>query len=516
MPEGVKTLERTYWADAEQQVTFDKVSRLEPSAPIPLKFDSPSPGKVVWQPDGPRTFTYLIESTVTGAVIPSWSLPRGKISRDSTETIADPPERFRAIRALWKDAKRNRYLVDYQYDMPPPSSDGTLISLELYWSGDWAPAHTITGDTIARPIDRDFFDPDRYRVTHLFDYQRDGTPSAVDVRGHAVKMGAIFGFPVVALLGWAVYALRELSRRGRPEPVDERIVREILTRESPEVVETEWTGFAVTPGIERFLRDLERQRKVGLRIEPPENEDDVAKVAIRLLVAREKLTPYERAGIDALIPQGMETTSEEIARQHAGRAFDPTEALWAPLEQIAKASDPKEPPSWSNAMLWLLFAAGVGLLASETFRDNREPAFLFAAIGAGVVLLNIWPSNAVRRAVRLSPRPVVSLLIPIVLAAVAMGFIHLFAEHPAGMRASAGLSLVLLATVLILLLRSATRETPEMLLRRRELVRAREWLREGPHRAQDLAPWAVALGLKRERPTLEDEEWGDALMTYGD
>src|SRR5436190_1958409 len=263
VPPNVQRLERTYWNDSEQEVTFDAITLYDGDRTIPL-IDSGDldhahrwrqqlwPGRAAWSvrdktetPSGWRSLTYVIESHVSDTVIPAWSIPRGKVSHDTSGGLTDPRKRLREVIPIWREALKNpkhRFLLDYLYDMPPPSTKGTQIQLQIYWPAGWNPVHEITPDTVARPIKRDFSNPDQYRVTHLFEEDGRHLLTSVYTPRHAIRMAALVGFPIVGLLFWIMFVLREVFRRPRGVDDGEQLLREVVYNEAPEVVEARWSG----------------------------------------------------------------------------------------------------------------------------------------------------------------------------------------------------------------------------------------------------------------------------------
>ena len=504
------------------------------------------------QVEGPRALTYVLRYTVTDAIAPAWSIPRGE--QDPQGNLQYPRKRLRELIPIWREGlekPRSRYLLDYQYDMPPPSTDGTRIQLQLYWDDGWSPVHTITGDTIAKEIDRSIGYNDRWRVTHLFDYHRDGVPPAIDLRPHKIRLASILGFPIAAAILWLLFLLRELFRRGEAPAVaevNEQYVRETVYSEPPEVIAARWSARATYPNLEAFLRRLEREHKIALTIEPrtvtfdgEEMEDDPL-VKIRLLVPREELSAYERAGIDALIPTGWEVTSDEIQKQHEEQGFDPTEAMQAELARIAKESGSEVKPPWYSRMTSIgMFAGGLWLALMEAATENREPVHLFAALAGGILLNILWPSTISRHLIRLSLLGTLLLLVPIVLATIAIAIIHLVCDVPLGVLGSIGVSLTFLGAYQMILSSCATRATTEAIERQMKLARARRWLRNElksatPRLRDEHIPHLNALGLdwtlarwrkRHQRPESRfatsqftgnappevEEEWGGVLFT---
>ena len=516
VPPPVQRLERTYWEDAEQKVTVDAITLYTEGRTVPLEdsgdFDrahqfrqSEWPGRVVWSvrdkadvPASTRTLTYVIESRIGNAVIPAWSIPRGKaLSHDNSGRPGDPRERLRAVIPLWREALKNprhRFLVDYQYDMPPPSTKGTSVQLQLYWPPGWKPVREITPDTVAAPIERDSYNPDRYRLLHLFEENSGRVLTGIDVPGHAIRMASLAGFPIVGLLFWLAFVLIEFLRRPRGLVDGEQLVRDAVYSQPPEKIEAQWSGRAPYVTVQRFLRRLERDRKIAVTVEPRgEEEDDL--VTLRLLVPREQLTPYEGLGIQILMRDGWEATSDEIRARQEEEKLDAEGALNLAVQNTAaKAKKDQRAPWYSRLTSFALFAAGIYFALQETVRLGREPAVLGVTLIAASMLVSIWPDSLTREAVRSSLRNALFLLLPLAIFAAILVAVHFAAQMPPGFFASAGMSLAFLGTYKAMLANSAPRGDAQ-------LGRARHWLRRElksptPRLRDDAIPWLHALGLQ--------------------
>jgi hypothetical protein len=531
VPPGVTKIERSYWSSGEMRVKFDSVS----VGGKPLHFESPWGGKVVWtiEPSTEaRTMAFDILTTVTDAVIPAWSLPHGTFTHDSHAEMTDPKLHLKSLLKLWSEAlpsPRSRYLLDYQYEMPGVSEEGTDIQLQLYWPDAWNPVHFVTGDTIATKTNPDTYNSTRWRATHLFDAGSNVFPPGIDVRRHAIRMASIVALPVACLLVFLLFLVIETWRRRGGGDFDEHRLGETLMSEPPEIIAARWSGRAMKARIEPFLRRLEKKHKIDLTIE--KTDDDENNVSLRLLVPREELTPYERAGIDALMPEGREITSAEIRAKHEDDFFDPADALEAELGRIAKANK-AQAPWYSKFTSFVLFAGGMALLVMEIAKNQREPILMFGALVCCSTLMSLWPDSAARYGISNSLRWSVVLLIPLaVVTAIVWGALLLLAEPP-GVYGAAGFSLVFFALYKAIVAASAPRAPAD-------LLRARNWLRaelksERPRLRDEMIPWLSAVGLSsdvdrwKRRAQAEpsrfftggwsgtyretEEEWGDALV----
>jgi hypothetical protein len=521
VPPSVQRLERTYWEDAEQIVTFDAITLYDTERTVKLEestdldrahhfHDDDWPGRVVWSvrdkaaiPAETRTLTYVIESHISDAVIPAWSIPRGKVlSDDSASRLGDPRERLREVIPFWREARKNprhRFVVDYQFNMPPPSIAGTSIQLQLYWPPGWQPVHEITPDTVAQPIARDFANPDRYRLQHLFEEDGRHLLTSVDDGRHGIRMASLAGLPIAGLLLWLLFVLIAFLRRPRGSEDAEQLVRDAVYRLPPEKVEAEWSGRAPHVTIDQFLRRLERERKVAISLDKNNVKNNVANdvATLRLLVPREQLTPYEGLGIQILLRDAWETTSEDVRRRSENENFDAERVLNLAVQKTAaEGAKNQRAPWYSRATSFAMIAAGLFLSIQELVRYNREPAMLFATLMASVMLYSIWPDSITREAVRGSLRNALFLLIPLAIFTGIAVAAHFAASTPPGFYASAGMSIAFLGAYKAILANNAPRGDGR-------LIRARNWLRNElksptPRLRDDTIPWLNALGLQRD------------------
>lgn len=520
VPDVTKTLERTYWTDAGQWIEFTSVIRMVTEREgVEEQLDTTTPGSVRW-PATAGTQRYVIQSVVRGVVAPGWSIPRGP---DVRADALNPLDRFRDALPIWRDAwadRDRRFLLDYHFDLPPRSTTGTTSTFSLYWPDGWTPVREITADTVVTPVPSDGTVPDAYRIRHLFDVAK--PPGGNVVRPHAIRRAAILLFPLMGLLFWVYFVLREKIRRGVTQlpAVDEAFLRSRIYGEAPEAIEAHWTGAAPLPAIEPFLRRLESQRKIGLTIErigeEVEDSSDV-KVSIRLLVSREQLTPYERAGIDALMPKGHDTSSDEIRRLYKDQDFDPSDALMEALDRVAAESRGPVTDSWPSRILsFALFWGGAALYLIPYLEHSRGPLIFVPPVA--IVLVGLfWPSSLVRNRLRDSILWSAILLVPFALLFLALIASHLYGSIPIPPWPSIGLSLLALAAFKTSLGHSTGRESAEALQRTLELAAARRWLRANPPAGDQYDPWLAALGLPRRGSSVAaKEDWGWALSNWSE
>jgi hypothetical protein len=317
---------------------------------------------------------------------------------------------------------------------------------------------------------------------------------------------------------WLLFVVREVWRRGftASEAVDERVIREMLLADPPEIIAARWSGVAEPPRIEPFLRRLEKQHKIAITIEQQ-------RVTLRLIVSREQLAPYERLAIDALMPEGWETTSEQVqARREADEeALGPLDLLYLHLHSTALLSKgPAKAPWYSRLTSFAIFLFGLYTLIFNLKEAPHEPMTLFASLIAASTLMSLWPDNLTRALLRDSLWAVLIPLIPIAVATTFVFGINLVTQSPLSVYGAGGISLVMLAIVKACLASSATRAMRAEVRRRAVLVRIRRWLRdelrrEHPRLPGDILPYLRALGLPTrnfEHAEQAEEDWGELLV----
>ena len=472
------TIERSY----EPPVTFKRVLRLiSDNEGVEEKFEPTGPASIRWQTT-PGQHRYVIESALPEATFPAIDIPAAREFR--REALESP---------------RTRFVFDYVV-----VTTGRSVQIQLYWPNGWEPVHEITADTLVK-----FDGNGRSALRHLFEAK--GVPIQ---RQELIRPGSIVLVPIAGLLFWLVYAAREVIRQriaGHHE-VNEEFLRTKIYSESPEVIAAQWKGVTPAPSIETFLRRLEKQRKVGITIEripipiDGEEDDEELKVHVRLLVPRTQLNDYDRAGIDALIPSGMEISSDEIQTKYKGADFDPTEALESALKHVAdKHHGPAHDVWYSKLLSFALFWSGVILLAV-----NYEKRMAIAAAVLTVGLAIFWPSSLTRRLRFGFFLP----LLAIVIASAATLYINLTGPIPTPY-ASLGFALIALAAIKATMSQSTGRQSREALVRHGELAAARRYLMTAPMVRPDADDWLEALALpRRNERKPESEDWGSVLMRF--
>ncbi|HEY8133954.1 MAG TPA: hypothetical protein VII12_18910 [Thermoanaerobaculia bacterium] len=495
------TIKHRYWTDSDEKVQLMSILpsdhyKFEPWGELQLNVP-------------PGVSNYVITSRVTGVVTPIFAVPRGVRSMNPHDIVVDPRDRIREILPFWRDhgdQPRSRYLLDYQFFFPDQQQRFELIP-SISFGSEWKPVHPIKPGGVGSQVKAISGYADSYRIRHLFDYTRPGAPAAIDLRAYEIRSGSIVAFPIAAALIWLVYVawVWIRSRSTKPE-IDERWLRENVFNQPPEIVRAQWSGWVETPEIEEFLRRLEKADKITLDIEKVNQgtDDEEEVVSVRLRVDRSHLSDYERAVIDALMPQSDEITSRDIKKIHAGTDFDPMDAAGAWLRRaFPEKKRTSKPPVLSRLLSFLLFAGGAVLLGMEAVRGGADPIPFVATLVLTNFLVAIWPTfQKPSLAIRLA-------FIPLILLFCVVLLVQTITNQPAGIYASVGAMLMTLGGFHIIVSNAAKSDR-----RPAALVDAREWFRNQTHIRDEWLSYVDALGLQHGKRVGEDESWGYALCTF--
>ena len=537
VPADAATLERRYWSDREKRVAFDGIVRVDKDGKeIRLTrgnldradhFDVPYDGVIRWSTRDKESSgdaaqrTYIIDSTITGAVIPAWSMRQGRYSWTGASPFASVSDRLNSFLESAQNLRNKpRYLLDYALMLPPAGSEGLKYDAWLdFDQRAWRPLQPVTAGNLGQFINSDGETPAAFRLTHSIDFTGPGVPLAIPMESHVQRAGALVALPVAGVAIWLLAIAVAVLRGGRgSEAVDDEWLRTHLSANPPEVVGARWSGSSASPALEVFLRRLEKERKLSIRLQeipvPPEEADDDDQpghiVHLRLLVPRDQLSPYERQVINALMTDRQEITSTEIQKKYEGQVFDPSDEIDAALRTIAGDARSRSGSPWYwRFFVFALFAAGIVLIARDTLVTNAAPVAVIGALFFGAGLTAMWPDSVARYAMQHIVAGAIVLLIPLLLVVAAGAMLHLTSEQPLGLQATAGVTLAMLALYAAIAVSASRQPFPD-------LQKARNYFAAqlAGNRAlrTDYVPYAAALGLPVQPLKEPEEEWGIELM----
>jgi uncharacterized membrane protein YgcG len=387
-------------------------------------------------------------------------------------------------------------------------------------------------DELPRRLERDGLEPGESVVlTARLRYRGEGRPAATPPppAPFAARVAAILA--MAAVMAWLLVHFRRrqtaLGRaRGRqPQPpeIDRPWVEARLLAFKPEEVGALWDRRVGAPEVAALLARLVAEGKLegGPTAGKKKKAASAKDLRLRLLVGRHEFPGHERVLIDKLFYGSREeVTTGELTSHYRSTGFDPTALVKPAIENRLKLRKETSPASRPAPNRWPtagLFLAAVALLFAELMTNRAAGG---ATLGALAVLLP-WTyglaaalAYASRRQVEYLDRWMLAFGVPVV--ALAAGLARsLFAPELAGLAGVLGMAApafgapglfgtLALALAPVAVLRSATnlassREAPEAIALRQQLLQARRHLEDE---------------LERKRPDLEDA-WFPYLLALG-
>ena len=277
---------------------------------------------------------YRFEYELIGAVTPAWAIAAGPGSRASDEQeLFWPWERIGHVVADWRrawPALTTRYRFDHDVLLPSREGPGYTIrqlDYDLEYDNAWRDI-TPTEDVGAAT-------PGAYRAHKVFDYLGPGIPPHATTAPAALRLASLAALPIAGTLGWLLVVAAARRRRG--PPIDRTFVdTRILTRAPEEIAF--WLEDK-RPVVADVLARLAGEAAISIHADRPaghtfEEADEYAPVRLhmRRVAADASLTAFERDILDDVFGDARELTTESHRQRHAGRDYDPDEALEARLQ----------------------------------------------------------------------------------------------------------------------------------------------------------------------------------------
>jgi uncharacterized membrane protein YgcG len=315
-----------------------------------------------------------------------------------------------------------------------------------------------------------------------------------------VYLGGVAYFLV--LLVWRERALGRFGG-ARGAPVDRAWLEANVLSLAPEVVGAAWDRNVGSAEVAALLARLTSEGKLASEVRSAgkwifRRED----LHLKLLVDRGTLTDYERALIDGLFGASDTTDTQSVKERYRGTGFDPAakirsgiEARLGRLRGFAVGS-PK--PSWRPTALLLL--GGLATLAAAFLATPSQRGWVFGILVGFTVpwaIFGLIGALVGQGRVHRPTAPAVFIAISVALLGAGLWGVASL-PGPTGMHLAGGLLWALGLTRATFNL-VTTRESPESLARRRELLRAREYFERE---------------LRRSTPELEDR-WFPYLLAFG-
>jgi len=396
------------------------------------------------------------------------------------------------------------YVLDHDFAFT--NRDGVIDRLVVHLALDpaWRVADGTPLDFEAGPLP-----PGSGYVVRLdLDYVGNGEPGQATVHrlGWSWTLGGLALLWLFALWRWRVWSARDRAV-GRFEPlpppaaIDRAWLEEKIFSVPPEVVGAAWDRRVGPAEVAAMLARLVQQGKIESSIERRKHwfgGEDV--MTMRLKVPRESFSSEEAPLIAGMFPLGDEIDSEQLRKHYRNRGFDPASKIRAGLERDVKRlrgfNHPIPSPRAKPTLLLVLAAL---LLFAVGFVLTRDASAIGIVGGLLVMAAPVLVLAGVARSwLTAVVVPVAGIAFELLLASAAIAGAATVPAFPlAGLGGAILLQAALVRSMFNLL---ATREGPETLARRREMLAARNFLRAELERARpnledSWFPWLVAFGL---------------------
>ncbi|MGH9368000.1 MAG: hypothetical protein ACRD3M_10045 [Thermoanaerobaculia bacterium] len=396
-------------------------------------------------------------------------------------------------------SEEGRFVLDHDFAFPDRTGPIEKFTLELALDPVWRPERPWAGS-----LSRERLLPGESVVVRLpLSRVGAGRPAAARrVAGRTARL-AFFLLLVAATAALSLSFRSREKALGRFEPlppleaIDEQWLQRNLLSLAPEEAGALWDEKVGAPEVAAVLARLASEKKIETRVEGKS-------LAMRLLVAPEQLSGYDRELVQALFFGGRKETDTDAIRKHyRSSGFDPAAKIRPGLEsKLASHPDFRDrsprPTVWPASVPFL---AGVAALVLSVIGGGEQPG---TVVGTGIFHLLLWGlaagcgalyRNRVDRLGAFAP-----LLFAVPLLLLFLSWRGFGASRGASRALVAGVFLLRLAIIGTVFALAKTRSGPRRLARRKALTAARNFFREelrrpAPRLADGWFPYVVAFGL---------------------
>jgi hypothetical protein len=398
------------------------------------------------------------------------------------------------------DPRSRRYVLDHDFAFADRPGAIEKFSLELVLDDGW---HSADGRVLRREA-TNLLPGKSFVMKVPLEFHGQGSPAAM---GYLLAMGKRFNpwiVPVPMLLALALFLWRERRRTAAIEidegAIDAAWVERNVLAHRPEVAGAFLHGDVGRAEVAAMLARMEQEGKIRTwltktGITKPKRAKPV--LHLELLVPLKELRGAEHALAFKLFLTHTETNTRKLKEAYRESGFDPPSIIRDEVLSEARTIGAIYPNGPGNALGATLILAGIGgVIASAVIAEASDLMALFLILFGGIFLAilgvpaaKVW--SATSRAsglVRLAAMP----LLAGAAAWLAGGIISL--------AAMLSLAAAWLGIYLITLSMASSKLSPEAMVVRKTMQRAREYfarqLREPkPAIRDEWTPWLIALGL---------------------
>jgi uncharacterized membrane protein YgcG len=277
------------------------------------------------------------------------------------------------------------YTLDHDFAFP--KRDGIINRYELRLTLD--PAWQPTGDAVRDIYTADMLAPgQRFVLTIPLRYVGAGTPHALDSsRPLAIKLAAL---SIIALtLVSIVWLFLSETAKGRFAPfdlsgIDEAWLREHILKYPAELVSAAWDDQIGQSEVVTLVARMASDKKLESQVSGTGGQSGMT---LRLLVARTRLTGYERALVDKLFYGDRTTTSTADVKAHyKTTGFNPVDVIKSGLEKQLKETLPfADAPRRYRVETFALILGAFSVLVPGCVSGDLNGAMVVLLVVCGLV-----------------------------------------------------------------------------------------------------------------------------------
>ncbi len=412
------------------------------------------------------------------------------------------------------------YLLDHDVGFPDRSGPIERFHLDLAVDPAFAPE-----DELPASLDREDLAPGESVVlTARLRFRGAGTPAAalpppVPPVPLPVRIAAALALLVAMTWRFLRFGRRESAlgrswgRAPQPPGIDRAWIEAHLLPLRPEEVGAYWDRSVGAPEVAAVLARMVGEGKLASEVEPSKGFGRKKELRLRLLVDRHSLSGYEHGLVTGLFfDRRTEVTTADVRAHYQASGFDPASVIRHDLERRLKLDTHEKralpaPSRRPTALLALACLVLLGLQAAWRPAAGLTVLLALVFLVPALYAIDLVIGFAARNAVdRLAVRAVafgvpIALMTAGVLVAVfqpeAASWLPI--EVPPGLLGLAALLAAPLAAWSSVLNAAASRERPQTIAARRELLQARRHL---------------GAELRRPEPDLDDA-WFPYLLAFG-